>query len=596
MKRTRMARTAGVMFLDGFRAAPGWMTVVTVMLVVGSVAGTCYPLGYRLMVDGVLARSAGGVVAGILVVAGLLSVGWVLTAVGASEAMALSDRIAMYRTAQLIHLISGVPGIEHLERPDYLTDVERLNANRRQLASAPRSVLTSTAAVARVLALLALMAYVSPWLLLLPLCTVAPLAADQVAKTINRQADNAMGASRRLADLVFGLMTEPGAASEVRSYGLVPHLTAVHRRLTDEVNRSSAVEALQILAVQGLGWLIYAAGIMAAIAFVVVRAADGAMSLGTLLMAVSLIRRSRNTMASTAQSSGGLAATLVTADRLFWLEDYARDEVGRAGRREPPAALRDGIVLSGVSFAYPGTERAVLSDLDLVLPAGSTVALIGENGSGKTTLVKLLLGLYRPSAGTILVDGMNLNELAPERWRERTTAAFQDYSRLQLPALEAVGVGHLPDMTDEPGALRALDRAGAGELVGQLPDGLATHLGGAYTGGHGLSGGQWQKVALGRAMRRNAPLLVVLDEPTASLDAQAEHALFERYTQAAATSARETGAVTLLVSHRLSTVRMADRIVLMDGGRILEVGSHEELLRLKGRYAELFELQAAGYR
>jgi ATP-binding cassette, subfamily B, bacterial len=595
VKRRRLARLAGVLLLDGFRAAPGWMAVVSLLLVLGSVAGTCYPLGYKLLVDGALQGSAGNVAAGVAVVGGLLALAWLLGAVGATEAMALSDRIAIYRTGKLISLISGVPGLEHLERPDYLTEVERLNAGRRQLATAPRQLLSNVSSAARIIALLVLLGSVSPWLLLLPVAAVPPLVADRFAKKIIKRAEDDMGNTRRLAGMIFELSADAGAAGELRAYGLAGHLRELHRELSASLDRGAASEALRVLAVQAAGWLAYAAGLMGAIGFVVVRASQGALSLGTVLMTVSLIRRSRSQLSSAASSSGALVSTLTTADRLFWLEDHHAAAVGASGTLPAPQVLRSGIAFRGVSFHYPGTEREVFHGLDLVLPAGSAVALVGENGSGKTTLVKLLLGMYPPSSGTIEVDGVPLGSISPVSWRDRCTAAFQDFSRLNLTAVESVGVAEEGDMDSEPAAVAALDRAGAADLVAQLPDGLATYVGSAYTGGHGLSGGQWQKLALGRAMRRGSPLLVVLDEPTASLDAHAEHALFARYA-AAAREAAASGTITVLVSHRFSTVRMADLIVYMDAGQVLETGSHSELLAAGGRYAELFGLQAAGYR
>jgi ATP-binding cassette, subfamily B, bacterial len=616
----RWRRLADLFFLDGFRAAPGWMSGVTAMILLGSIAGTCYPLGYRLLVDGALEDSPRRLMWGVVVVGVLMSLGWVLTTVGATEAMALSDRISVYRTNKVIGLISNVAGIEHLERPEYLTEIERLNSNRRQLSGAPRQLLSNIASAARIVALLVLLASVSPWLLLLPVCALPPMVADRLAKRITKRAENDMAHSRRLASMLFGLTSEAATAGEIRAYGLGPHLAGEHARLIADVDRRSAAEAVRVLVVQGTGWLLYAAGLMAAIAFVVVRASGGAVSLGTVLMAVSLIRRSRRQLASAAQSSGALVATLATADRLFWLEDHAAEQAARAGTADPPASLTQGIAFRDVTFRYPGTDRDVLAGFDVELPAGSTVALVGENGSGKTTVVKLLLGLYQPDAGAILIDGEPLAAISPTAWRERCTAAFQDFARFHLPAVESVGVAEIPRVADVPAAAAALDRAGAGELVMQLPDGLATEVGNTFTGGHGLSDGQWQKLALGRAMRRTGPLLVgpllvgpllvgpllvgpllvgpllvVLDEPTASLDAQAEHELFERYAAAAHESGR-AGAITVLVSHRFSTVRMADLIIFLEAGRAAEVGSHAGLLDAGGRYAELFDLQAAGYR
>jgi ATP-binding cassette, subfamily B, bacterial len=592
--KRRIIRLASVLLFDGFRAAPKWMTLVTAMLVVGMVASTCYPLGYRLLVDGAIDGSFSRTAWGVAVVGGLISIGWVLSAIGATEAMALSDRISVYRMSQLMTLISGVSGLEHLERPEYLSQVERLNTNRRQLAAAPRQLLTNIASSARIIALITLLATVSPWLLLVPIAAVPPLIADRIAKKIATRADDEMAHDRRLAAMLFGLSTDAGSAGELRAYGLSAVLAERHAELTTAIDRRSKREALAVFGVQAVGWTIYALGLMGAIAFVVIRASDHAISLGTVLMSVSLIRRSRVQLASAAATSGALVSTLATADRLFWLEDHATEQAALAGTQPAPAVLREGIELRNVTFAYPGTDRPVLNDFSVLLPAGATVALVGENGSGKTTLIKLLLGMYRPTDGQILVDGRSLDDLDPASWRERCTAAFQDFARFHLAVVESIGVAELATIADEPAATAALRRAGGEDLLGQLPNGLATEVGTAFTDGHGLSGGQWQKLALGRAMRRDEPLLVVLDEPTASLDAQSEHALFERYS-AAAQDAAARGAITVLVSHRFSTVQMAQLIIFIEAGHAVEVGSHDELVAAGGRYAELFALQAAGY-
>jgi ATP-binding cassette subfamily B protein len=329
--RRRLTRLAAVLFFDGFRAAPGWMALVTVLLVLGSVASTCYPLGYRLLVDGAEGGSTAQVVGGVAIVAGLIAVGWLLYSVGATNAMALSDRIAVYRTASMIKLISGVRTLEHLERADYLAQVERLNANRRQLAAAPRMILSNASAAARIITLLVLLGSVSPWLLLLPVSAVPPMVADRIAKRINKKADDDMATARTLSGRIFGLTTEAASASEVRAYGLGRHLAGLHRKFGAQLNHSSGREATQILAVQATGWLIYARLLMGVVAFVVLRATDGLLSLGTVLMTVSLIRRSRNQLATAAQGAGGLVSTLSTVDRLFWLEDHAEEQAALAG-------------------------------------------------------------------------------------------------------------------------------------------------------------------------------------------------------------------------------------------------------------------------
>ncbi|HZL80981.1 MAG TPA: ATP-binding cassette domain-containing protein, partial [Demequina sp.] len=248
------------------------------------------------------------------------------------------------------------------------------------------------------------------------------------------------------------------------------------------------------------------------------------------------------------------------------------------------------------AFTYPGTDRPVLEGVDLVLPAGSTVAVVGENGAGKTTLVKLLCRFYDATAGTVRVDGVDLRDIDTDEWRTRIAAGFQDFSRFELLARENVGVGNLPDIESQTAVLAGLRRARAEGVLDRLDDGLETQLGTSHTDGAQLSGGQWQKLALGRAMMREAPLLLVLDEPTSALDAQAEHELFEQYAVNARRVGGLTGAITLLVSHRFSTVRMADLILVVADGRVTESGSHDELVALGGLYAELFDLQAAAYR
>jgi ATP-binding cassette subfamily B protein len=281
--------------------------------------------------------------------------------------------------------------------------------------------------------------------------------------------------------------------------------------------------------------------------------------------------------------------------RLAWLEDYAASTAASADM-SVPNVLQDGIRLDHVSFAYPGTSRLVLDDVCLTLPAGSVVAIVGENGAGKTTLVKLLTKMYEPTSGSILVDNTPLARISPDEWRGRLAGALQDFFRFELRARLAVGLGDVPRRDDGPAILTAVDRAGANDVVSGLKSGLETQLGHNWPEGVEVSFGQWQKLALARGFMRDAPLLLVLDEPTAALDAETEHALFERYAAAARGDDDGSGRITILVSHRFSTARMADLIVVIDGSRVVQVGSHEELMTKGGQYAELYNIQATAYR
>jgi ATP-binding cassette subfamily B protein len=257
--------------------------------------------------------------------------------------------------------------------------------------------------------------------------------------------------------------------------------------------------------------------------------------------------------------------------------------------------LGDGIRLEGVSFSYPNSDRPILRDVDLHVRAGSSLALVGENGAGKSTLVKLLCGLYAPTGGRILVDGVDLATVPVQEWRSRIAMLFQDFARFELRLRDNVGVGDLRLIDDDAALDAALGAARAKGVKALLPDGLEGLLGRQFGDGTELSGGQWQSLGLARASMRTTPLLLALDEPASALDADAEHALFERFVDRSRQVRESAGAVTLFVSHRFSSVRTADHIVVLDGGTVLEEGSHQALTRRGGLYAELFALQARVY-
>jgi ATP-binding cassette subfamily B protein len=339
---------------------------------------------------------------------------------------------------------------------------------------------------------------------------------------------------------------------------------------------------------------------MGAVAFVVAGVLRGDLRVGAIVLTLSLGAQINSQLSELVENTTWFTRTAQAVGRYRWLLEHHDRAWAALRTAEPapvPSSFTDGIVFEGVDFTYPGTDSPVLAGIDLRLPAGSIVAIVGENGAGKTTLMKLLLRFYEPSAGRITVDGVDLKRLPVEEWRLAASAGFQDFARFQLLARHSIGLGHLPALDDDAAVASALVRAAAGDLAGSLPADLDTHLGREFEeAGVDLSLGQWQKVAIGRAMMRVSPLLLLLDEPTASLDATTEHDLFERFSAAARVAARMTGAITLLVSHRFSTVRMADVIVVIADRRVREFGSHDELIARDGLYAELFDLQARSYR
>ena len=389
------------------------------------------------------------------------------------------------------------------------------------------------------------------------------------------------------------------AAKEVRLFGLGPELLARHEQVTDHYIASQYRDQLRRVRTGVASGALYGVAMAGAIGFVGWLALRGRVTLGDVALTVQVARSAIGQVQGATRQSAWMAELSFVGERYLWLLEYepAVRPKPPEHARPVPARITRGITLERVSFTYPGTDEPVLTDISLHLPPGATVALVGENGAGKTSLVKLLCRFYDPTAGRILVDGVDLRDLDLDEWRERTSVAFQDFVRFQLVAREAVGVGDLPAVADLARVGASARQAGADAVIERLPDGFETQLGRWFPGGIDLSEGEWQRVALARGLMRPEPLLLALDEPTASLDARAEHEVFERFAAMAAGAGQTNGSrpVTLLVSHRFSTVRMADLIVVLHAGRIEEQGTHDALLAAGGRYAELFRLQASRY-
>ena len=442
-----------------------------------------------------------------------------------------------------------------------------------------------------------LLAEIDPLLLLLPLAALPSLAISPTIERMRVRAQERTVASLRTAGHLFELATGAAGGKEVRHFGLQDVLQQRHRRAWDDADRQQDAAVWKGGLMAAGGWLVFAVAYVGAIGLVALQATRGQATPGDVLLAVQLAAGVNRFVQGIVFMAGWLVGQILTAGRVVWLADYARSvRPATAHPRPVPDRLRHGITFENVTFRYPDADTDVLRGLSVHLPAGATVAVIGENGAGKSTLIKLLAGLYEPIGGRILVDGVDLREFDLAEWRERWAAGFQDFVRFELLAGETVGVGDLPHLADEAAIGSALDRAAAASVVTALPAGTGTPLGRTFDEGIELSGGQWQKLALGRAMMREAPMMLVLDEPTASLDALTEHELFVRYAARAQLAAERTGAVTVLVSHRFSTVQMADLLLVLDSGRLLEAGSHAELMATQGLYAELYELQAKAYR
>jgi ATP-binding cassette subfamily B protein len=504
-----------------------------------------------------------------------------------------ADRSTVVIESHVARLQASVATIEHHERPDYM---DRLSILRDQVFALNHlygSLFSVAGAVLRLGLTLALLMSVHPILGLLGLFALPTVVLSSWGAAIERKAYDEGAQDARLARHLFMLGSTASPGKEVRVAGVQDRLRAERRdsweRMYAPLRRARWTGACY----QSAAWALFGFAYVAAIVYVASRLQRPA---GDVILVLVAGSRLSAYVGQTVQETNFLRGIWLDASRrLAWLEDFAAARRAEADLPVPDR-ISDGIHFEGVSFRYPGTDRLVLQDVTLDLPAGKVVAIVGENGAGKSTLVKLLCRFYDPTEGTITVDGADLARLPPLAWRDRLAGAFQDFFKFEYPVQRSVGLGELDHLDDRPAVEAAVDRAGATDVVDRLAHGLDTQLGPTWHDGVEVSFGQWQKLALARGFMRETPLVLVLDEPTAALDAETEHALFERYASAArAPEAGERGRVTVLVSHRFSTVRMADLIVVLDGAHVVQAGSHDDLMAADGPYRELYGIQAAAY-
>ncbi|WP_020577366.1 ABC transporter ATP-binding protein [Actinopolymorpha alba] len=576
-----------------------WLMVSTLLEPLGRLVNPLFAILVGLLLDAAIRGDARAATVAIVAILASQAVFWVVTFLGSDLRITLSEKVGFAFDHEIARLSATLPGLDHHERADYQDRLELLRQNQGVLGGSMNSLVNTANALIGAVGALVAVAYLNPLLLGLALFAIpGPLVAVWNQRW-QKAAEEQSAAPSRLARHLRRLAYDRDAGMEIRVFGLREEIASRVRGSWLASRRPALLAARRGALANGARDVIFSVGLGGAILFMLWQATRGEATVGAVVATVVLCQQVQMYVLWPVMELARFGTSLRAAGRLLWLQDYAAAQRAPLARREAgrplPGRLASGIVFDNVSFCYPGSGRWVLRNLSLTIPAGSVTALVGENGAGKTTLVKLLTRMYEPTEGRILVDGIDLADLDVERWRARLSAAFQDFARLEFAARENVGVGDLPRRDDEAAVFAALDRAGAADVVPTLPDGTATQLGASWEGGVDLSTGQWQKLALGRALMRANPLLVFFDEPTASLDAPTEHALFERYADAAR-SGSAYGMVTVLVSHRFSTVSGADLIVVLDGARVAESGSHEELIRRDGLYADLYSLQANGYR
>ena len=553
-------------------------------------------VGLRGIVDNAIAGEARAAVSWAVVVAVLATLALTAGHFAHIFYFKTAEDMSALIERDIAELSNGSVGLEHHERADY---ADRIAYIRREADRAAwGTVSTLYGGVAIVVALIvtgALLATLSPWLLLLPVAAIPPLLLGRKAEVLAKAGRAAGAPATRQANHLFGLLADAGPVKEVRTSGLEEEVRRRQQTAWDEATRLELRAEYKAAWIRAAGQIFFAVAYVGATLLVLRDAVRGHATVGDVLMVITLAAQVNNQVTAAVTMLQGLQRTSSMFTEIRWVRGVVEGQQGAVPDAVVPPTLTSGIELHDVTFTYPGTETPVLEHVDLTIPAGSTVAIVGENGAGKSTLIKLLCRFYDPDSGIITVDGTDLARMPVTAWRERISAGFQDFARFEFSAQQTVGLGDLPSIDDPVAVGAALDRARAEDVLRRLSDGLETKLGKTNVGGTDLSGGQWQKLALGRAMMRESPLLLLLDEPTSALDAQAEHNLFEQYALGARRVAQTTGAITVLVSHRFSTVRMADTILVVGDGRIAEFGTHDELVENGGLYSELYALQAKQY-
>jgi ATP-binding cassette subfamily B protein len=573
-----------------WRSSPAGTLVIAAFTLLGAVVPISIAWVGKAIVDAVVARDRQVALRWVLVELALVAgQALVQRSLGLSRTV-LGQRLAVDINVTILEKALTLD-LRHFEDPVFY---DQLTRARREASSRPLSVVNESfqliqnaLTLAGYVALLVRFSSLAVFGLVLAAipATIAEMRFSNAAFRLRnwRSPD-----TRRLNYLEYVLANDDHA-KEVKLFELGPLLLERYRSLGETFYQED-----RQLAQRRAFWA-YALSLLATGAFyacyavMAIAAASGHLSLGNLTLYVVAFRQGQQAFQSVLSAVGSMYEDNLYMSNLW---SYLGIPTGDGGPARPPplpAAPEEGIRFEGVGFRYPGQQNFALRGINLFVPRGQSLALVGHNGAGKTTFIKLLTRLYEPTEGRILLDGRDLRDWPTAELRRRIGVIFQDFNQYQFKLRENVGVGAVEHLENEPRLRRAIERGGADEVVAALSAGLETPLGRWFQDGAELSGGQWQKIALARAFMREEADILVLDEPTAALDADAEHAVFERFRALA------HGRTTILISHRFPTVRMADRILVLDGGRVMEEGTHPELLARGGRYAHLFTLQASGY-
>lgn len=595
--RTRLASLRNIRPLLGmvWDTSPALVSITTALRLVRALLPLAMLWVSKLILDSVVAwiKRGNGDSAGlwklVALELGLAVLSDLLARANSLADSLLGDRFTNRISVRLIEHATQLD-LASFEDPVFYDKLERARRQTTGRIGLLAAVLNVAQDTLSLLSLSAGLIVFSPWLMVLLVAAVIPAFLGETHfTTLAYSVLYRWTPQRRLLDYLRMLGASSQSAKEVKIFGLGDHLAQRYSEVSDRIYEDNKKVAVKRASVGFLLNLVSTSGYYGAYAVVLIRTLAGAISIGTFTFLTGAFSRSRMYIEKILQSFTDISDQALYLKDLFEFFEMEPSIRSLPGALPAPRPIRSGFEFRNVAFAYPGSSAMVVENINFRLEAQEKIALIGENGAGKTTLVKLLARLYDPTAGQILLDGVDLREYDVEDLRKEIGVIFQDYMRYELLAKENIGFGKIEDLADHARIELAAQKSMAFQVIGKLPNGYDQMIGRRFEGGVDLSGGEWQKFALARAYMRDAQLLI-LDEPTATLDARAEYEVFRRFAELT------KGRMAVLISHRFSTVRMADRILVLQNGRIREQGTHQHLVALGGQYAELFELQTAGYR
>jgi len=588
-------RAVSLLVSTSVRAAP-WQSLACLGESAGVVLDALRPLYLAWLITGVIDRDLPTVTLAVLAFTAQIGIGRALMMLGMTARAGQLERVGYTLDTRIAHIIATLPTIELLDDPDTRDRLQILRDEEGSLGLAVNTLLNSLNTSIGVATTLALAISADPRLLLVAAAGAPAVLAAPLAVRWRARAETLSAEPSRLASHLLELTTQVASAGEIRIFNLGEPLRARLRDATRRWVAPRTAVAVRDTYLSLANQLVFFGTAGAVLAWILSDVIHGTTTAAALVLALLVVSQLQSTSAELQAVIGQVATMSRAAARYRWLVTLAdNQQANYDGTGHVAVPLTGGLALDNASYTYPGANRSALNGITLEIPPGMTVAIVGENGAGKSTLVNVITGLAQPTSGSIRIDGIDIADLDLAHWREHLSGAFQDHVHFELTLGHAVGIGDLPQRDNDILVVAAIHQGTADHILATAPRGLATQLGPSWPSGIGLSGGQWQRIALSRGMMRTAAVVRVLDEPTSALDAHTEHEIFERYAATAATG-HSTGTITLLVTHRFSTVAAADRVIVMRDGHITEAGTHTELIAMRGHYAELYNIQAKGYR